>query len=114
MPCRLTSRVTYAILSVRVTRERHEGAYHRGYDLFSAFMNLNKLNIVVPGTLKYNCPGFIANVKLGDKSVFKKQQLSGDITTSGNYLILGTESRFIKGHFHQMLELGRFDNPSAK
>ena len=84
------------------------------YDLFTAFMNLNKLNIVVPGTLKYNCPGFIANVKLADKSAFKKQQLSGDITTSGNYLILGTESRFIKGHFHQMLELGRFDNPAAK
>lgn len=84
------------------------------FDLFNGFMNLNKLNIVVSGTLKYNCPGFIANVKLADKSVFKKQQLSGDITTSGNYLILGTESRFIKGHFHQMLELGRFDKPAAK
>lgn len=84
------------------------------HDLFSAFMNLNKLNIVVAGTLKYNCPGFIASVKLADKSAFKKQQLSGDITTSGNYLILGTESRFIKGHFHQMLALGRFDKPASK
>ena len=84
------------------------------HDLFSAFMNLNKLNIVVAGTLKYNCPGFIASVKLADKSAFKKQQLSGDITNSGNYLILGTESRFIKGHFHQMLALGRFDKPASK
>ena len=77
-------------------------------------MNLNKLNIVVAGSLKYNAPGFIVNVKLGEKSAYNVRQIMGDVTTSGNYLVLGTESRFIKGQFHQLLELGRFDAPSAK
>ena len=84
------------------------------HDLFTAFMNLNKLNIVVAGSLKYNAPGFIVNVKLGEKSAYNVRQIMGDVTTSGNYLVLGTESRFIKGQFHQLLELGRFDAPSAK
>ena len=83
------------------------------YDLFDAFMHLNTLNIIVPGSLKYNCAGYIVNVKLGEKTPYRKQQLKGDNTASGKYLILGTESRFIKGHFHQLLMLGRFDKPKS-
>lgn len=83
------------------------------YDLFNSFIQNEGLQIVVPGNIKYNNVGYIAKVKLSDKSIYNTQQLSGDVTGSGLFLITETRYKFFKDTFIQRLTLNRFDSPKA-
>lgn len=83
------------------------------YDLFNTFIQNEGLQIVVPGNVKYNNVGYIVNVKLSDKSSYHSQQLSGDTTGSGLFLVTEVQSKFYKDNFFQRLTLNRFDSPKA-
>lgn len=83
------------------------------YDLFNTFIQNEGLQIVVPGNIKYNNVGYIVKVKLSDKSSYKSQQLSGDITGSGLFLVTEIRYKFFKDIFIQRMTLNRFDSPKA-
>ena len=81
------------------------------YDLFNTFIENEKLDIVVPGTLKENQPGRVITVEIGDKSQYVKARQLGNRTSSGKWFIKTVQSRFFGGRFIQRLRLGRFDHP---
>ena len=83
------------------------------YFLFNKYMQTNQLTIYVKGTLKYPQLGKICRVKLDDKSPYPDNQLKGDVTANGKYLITDLTNSFIGDKFIQRIQLSRFDNPKV-
>ena len=83
------------------------------YFLFNKYMQTNQLTIYVKGTLKYPQLGKICRVKLDDKSPYPDNQLKGDVTANGKYLITDVTNSFIGDKFIQRIQLSRFDNPKV-
>lgn len=83
------------------------------YFLFNKYIQTNQLTIYVKGTLKYPQLGRICRVKLDDKSPYPDNQLKGDVTANGKYLITDVTNSFIGDKFIQRIQLSRFDNPKV-
>ena len=83
------------------------------YFLFNKYIQTNQLTIYVKGTLKYPQLGKICRVKLDDKSPYPDNQLKGDVTANGKYLITDVTNSFIGDKFIQRIQLSRFDNPKV-
>lgn len=99
--------------SGKKTSVRVDSIEAQKFDLFNTFIQNEGLQIVVPGNIKYNNVGYIVNVKLSDKSSYRSQQLSGDTTGSGLFLVTEVRNKFYKDSFFQRLTLNRFDSPKA-
>ena len=84
------------------------------YDLFGKYMFSNVITAGVPGTIKYANPGAKVTVKLLSKSPYDEQQLSGDVTASGVYIIGAVTGRIIGDKFIQQITFNRFDNPKPR
>lgn len=84
------------------------------YDMFGKYMFSNVITAGVPGTIKYANPGAKVNVKLLSKSPYDEQQLSGDVTSSGIYIIGAVTGRIIGDKFIQQITFNRFDNPKPR
>lgn len=83
------------------------------YDLFETFINNERMDIIVPGTLVENQPGIVVNVVVPDKTQYVEANQIGNRTSSGKWFVKVVQSKFIGGKFVQRLRLGRFDHPSV-
>lgn len=83
------------------------------YFMFNKYIQTNQLVIYVKGTLKYPQVGKICRVKLDDRSPYPDNQLKGDVTANGKYLITGVTNAIMGDKFIQRIQLSRFDNPKV-
>lgn len=73
----------------------------------------NQIIVFVSGSFKYANVGDIVKVFVDSKSPYTEQQLSGDPTASGKYIITSVVDKFIGTKFGQKITLSRFDNPKV-
>ena len=84
------------------------------YDMFNRYMFSNVVVAGVPGTIKYANPGAKVTLKLLSKSPYDEQQLTGDVTASGVYIIGAVTGRVLGDKFIQQITFNRFDNPKPR
>lgn len=85
------------------------------YDLFENYIQQNKMIIVVAGNLRDLNAGSITNTYFKNTtSQFRELQLSGDVTSSGVYLIIEVTHKIVGDKFIDRAVLSRFDNPKSR
>lgn len=82
------------------------------FDLTQNLLETNQLTIFVTG-LFTNDIGTIMNVHLDTKSPFAENQINGDVSSSGKFLVTEIVDKFIGTKFIQRITLSRFDNPKT-
>lgn len=81
------------------------------YTQLASMLKNNQIIIFVSGSFEYGDVGNIVDVKIGAKSPYSEQLLSGDPTASGKYVITTVVDKFVGTKFAQKITLSRFDNP---
>lgn len=82
---------------------------NQSYDIFNNYMQMNQLEIVIPGALKYSNIVNVVNIKLKGNAIYAKSQMEGDILASGRYFVIGVSDRIIGDKIIQKLKLVRTD-----
>ena len=89
------------------------GAKLEEFNQLIRMLKNNQIIIFVSGSFKYGNVGNIVKVFVDSKSPYIEQQLSGDPSASGKYIITSVVDKFIGTKFAQKITLSRFDNPKV-